>query len=104
MRAERINTAKSIPVKVPADISHPIATNGNGLDTVTAVKIIPSDWDDRAILGDNWLIRQFDPARNIYRESTDLYASADQAYDAYWTGEVEWEAWVSELFVTAEAA
>lgn len=89
----------------PAPLPHPIA-NRRGCPTdpnraVEAVRYAPHEDDPRAVLGDNWIIREHDPDRNILRESTGLYSSAEGAYHAYWAGEVVFEAWVSPLFATS---
>jgi hypothetical protein len=82
----------------------PLATDGYGHTTVDAVKIIRDEDHPRAHIDDNgWLIRQHDAKRGILRESTNLYATADQAYDAYWGTQIEWESWVSPLHATPAA-
>lgn len=107
-QAVRTLTRFSEPVSTPDPLSHLIG-NRKGCRTdpnrvVEAVLYLPQEDDPRAGLGDNWIIRERDPDRNILRESTDLYASAQQAYDAYWTGAVAFEAWISPLFATSVAA
>lgn len=93
------------PASTPAPLPHPIANRRGCLSdpnrVVEAVRYAPHEDDPRAVLGDNWIIRERDPDRNILRESTALYASADGAYHAYWMGEVVFEAWVSPLYATS---
>jgi hypothetical protein len=92
------------PADLPAPLSHPIASGSRKI--VEAVRYLPHEDDPRAILGENWIIRERDEANNILRESTELYSSADGAYYAYWYGDepVAFEPWVSPLFATGEAA
>lgn len=85
----------------PAPLTHPIATRKGFV--VEAVRYLPHEDDPRATLGANWIVRERDQANNVVRESTELYSSADQAYDAYWTtapAEFGWEAWVAPIWAT----
>jgi hypothetical protein len=96
-------TVRNLPSPIQWDpLAHPIAIRNTCV--VEAVRYLPQEDDPRAILGENWIIRERDTAKNILRESTDLYSSGESALDAYWWNEVTWEAWVSPLFATGEAA
>lgn len=107
-QALNLSSTRFEPVSTPAPLSHPIANRRGCLTdpnrVVEAVLYAPHEDDPRAVVGANWIIRERDPDRGSLRESTALYASADQAYHAYWLGEVVFESWISPLFSTSVAA
>jgi hypothetical protein len=91
-RAVTVSITDSTPVEAPIQITTVVPTllatrHGNSVEAVPSYE--------------GWLIRERDPAHNLIRESTQTFACAGEAYDAWWSGApVDFEAWIAPMWVT----
>lgn len=97
-RMIRPSTISGEPIEAPIRIA------STSTVIVEAWRFIPHE-DDLESPQDPWIVVQRDTKRNLIRESTRVFGSKEAAIDAYWSGPMlDFEAWISPLFATGEAA